>query len=55
MDDVQPVISIRTFLDEESGKYGVELIVACLDSQQQADNAVAFLQRQLCGDAVTVN
>lgn len=54
MDD-QPVISIRTFLDEESGKYGVELIVSCLETQQQADNAVAFLQRQLCGDEKTVN
>lgn len=55
MDDVQPVISIRTFLDEDSGKYGVELIVSFLDSQQQADNAVSFLQRQLCGTEQTVN
>lgn len=47
------ILSLRTFIDEETGLYGVELYVSGLKDQQMADAAVAFLRKTLCGEQVT--
>ncbi len=47
------VISMRTFVDEETDLFGVELYVSGIKDQQQADAAVAFLRKTLCGEQVT--
>lgn len=49
------VIGMRTFLDEDSDQFGVEVIVSGLASQEQADRAMAYMQSLLCGAEKTVN
>lgn len=48
-------ISMRTFLDEESYQYGVEVMVYGLASQEEADRAQAHLQKLLCGEEKILN
>lgn len=47
------ILSLRTFVDEETGLYGVELYVYGLKDQQMADAAVAYLRKTFCGGEVT--
>jgi hypothetical protein len=49
------VIGMRTFLDEDSDQFGVEVIVSGLASQEQADRAMAYMLSLLCGAEKTVN
>lgn len=51
----ETTISLRTFLDEDSDQFGVEVIVSGLASKEQADRAMAYLQQQLCGAEKTLN
>lgn len=48
-------ISLRTFLDEDSDQFGVQVIVSGLATQQEADRALIYVQQLLCGAEKSVN
>ena len=52
-------ITIRTFQDEfehlENIKFGVEVILTGLDTQEQANKAYEFIKSKLCGEEIGVN
>ena len=45
-------ISIQT---DDDGNPCVHLVVSGLESVEQAENAVVFLQNTLCGKEITIN
>lgn len=49
------LIGMRTFLDEDSDQFGVEVLVSGLSSQEEADRAMAYMQSLLCGAEKIVN
>ena len=49
------LISLRTFQNDEDGSFGVEVLVSGLENQQQADNAMNFIQSAICGKELSVN
>lgn len=48
-------ISLRTFLDEGTDQFGVEVMVYGLASQEMADKAKEYVRKQLCGVEMSVN
>lgn len=42
-------------IKQSEGSYAVELVVSGLPSEQQAEAAMAHLQRVLCADEISTN
>jgi hypothetical protein len=48
-----PTISMK-WVRYDEGHFGVELVVTGLESQQQAETAMAHMERQLCGTEIKI-
>lgn len=53
--DSETSISLQTFEDTENNCFGVQVMVYGLASQEQAERAMEFVRKQLCGAEKTVN